>query len=497
MNYKDINMLNYKNLQDMEYIAALTGKVPYYDFETREPKFIEKDKIQQLISELVKEGKFADAKELMESSKKDYLKELEKNLTSKLISLRISFPLWIKLYALALKYETSPSAILRRLLINATKSLIEELNEAGTITPSAYSLIKESLDSLEKLQERRTFNEDEKGRKYILIYEHEEPISVSDLKHIHYFLKRLVKFYVRQDNIPEEIVDLLFEKTVASNFETPEAFFYTYVGVFKENDEIFLRLGPEVNTLDFHYVVFEYPIRAIQEFPPETVLEFHKKVLFDAFVDCPHVIEKIKAKLERGEALTLDDYKSIFCHNFDKEIELLFREGTKPFIYPEEGQEFMHAKFLPYCFEDYPLPLFRIEFSERELKMDGITLKRKPSKNEVKESLERLKSIAKKAYYEAVGLSDEKVIEAKAKVEKGDIDEEEVLEILSVAKGIDAFLEYLLVRQEGGKDLLLAFSKPSEVFTTTFPKPLIRILELFYGKKVKDILEELILKEQL
>lgn len=137
-----------------------------------------------------------------------------------------------------------------------------------------------------------------------------------------------------------------------------------------------------------------------------------------------------------------------------------------------------------------------MEFSERELKIDGIALKRRPSKNEVKENLERLRSIAKKAYYEAVGLSDEKVTEARAKVEKGEIDEE-VLEILSVAKGVDAFLDYLLVRQEGGKDLLSAFSKPSEVFTTTFPKPLVRILELFYGKKVKEILEELILKEQL
>ncbi|ADT85218.1 hypothetical protein [Thermococcus barophilus] len=496
MKYRDINMLNYKNLQEMEYIAALTDKVPYYDFETKRPRFIEKDKVQQLISELVKEGKFAEAKELMESSKKDYLKELEKNLTPKLLSLRISFPLWVKLYALALKHETSPSAILRRLLINAAKSLIEELNETGTITPRAYLLIKESLEGLEKLQERRTFNEDEEGRKYILIYEHEEPISVSDLKHIHYFLKRLVKAYVKRDNIPEEIVDLLFEKTVASDFETPEAFFYTYVGVFKENDEIFLRLGPEVNTLDFHYVVFEYPVRAIQEFPPEVVLKFHKKILFDAFVKCPHVIEKIKAKLERGEALTLDDYKSIFCHNFEKEIEILFREGTKPFIYPEEGQEFMHAEFLPYCFEDYPLPLFRMEFSERELKIDGIALKRKPSKNEVKENLERLRSIAKKAYYEAVGLSEEKVAEAKAKVEKGEIDEE-VLEVLSVAKGVDAFLEYLLVKQEGGKDLLSAFSRSSEVFTTTFPKPLVRILELFHRKKVKEILEELILKELL
>lgn len=496
MKYKDINMLNYKNLQDMEYIAALTDKVPYYNFETKEPRFIEKDKIQQLISKFVREGKFAEAKELMESSKKDYLKELEKNLTPKLLSLRISFPLWVKLYALALKYETSPSAILRRLLINATKNLIEELNEASIITPRAYLLIKESLEGLEKLQERRTFNKDEEGRKYMLIYEHEEPISVSDLKHIHYFLKRLVKAYVKRDNIPEEIVDLLFEKTVASDFETPEAFFYTYVGVFKENNEIFLRLGPEVNTLDFRYVVFEYPVRAIQEFPPEVVLKFHKKIFFDAFVECPHVIEKIKAKLERGEALTLDDYKSIFCYNFEKEIEILFREGTKPFIYPEEGQEFMHAEFLPYCFEDYPLPLFRMGFSDGELKMDGIVLKKKPSKSKAEGNLERLRSIAKKAYYEAVGLSDEKVDEARAKVEKGEIDEE-VLEILSVAKGADAFLEYLLVRQEGGKDLLSTFSKPSEVFTTTFPKPLVRILELFHGKKVKEILEELILKEQL
>ncbi|HIH73359.1 MAG: hypothetical protein PWP49_146 [Thermococcaceae archaeon] len=496
MQYKDIKLLNYKNLQDMEYAAALVGKIPYYDFETKKPIFIEKEKVQQVVSELVKEGKFAEAKELVEASKRDYLRELERSLAPKLLSVRISFPLWVKLYALALKYENSPSAVLRRLLINATENLVEDLNKSGVVDPRAYRLIRKSLNNLKELQERKTFDEDEVGRKYMLIYEHEEPIGISDLKHIHYFLKHLVKAYARQENIPEELVDLLFEKNVVSDFETPEAFFYTYIGVFKDDNGIFLRIGPEVNTLDFRYVVFEYPIKAIQEFPAELVLKFHRMILFDAFVNCPSVIEKIRKKLEVGEALTLEDYKSIFCGKFEKEIETLFREGIKPFIYPEEGKEFVHARFLPYCFEDYPLPLFKMDFSERELRMNGIILKKKASKNELNENFERLKNIVKDAYYEAVRLSEEKVMEAKAKVECGEIDEN-VLEVLSVAKGIDVFLEYLLYRQEGGKDLLSAFSKPSEVFTTTFPKPLVRILELLSGKTIKEILEGLILEEQL
>ncbi|MFA4647751.1 hypothetical protein P8X24_10990 [Pyrococcus kukulkanii] len=496
MKYVDINMLNYKSLQDMEYIAALTDKVPYYDFERKVARFVEREKIQEVISELVKEGKFAEAKELMERSKKDYLREFEKLLTPKLLSIRISFPYWIKLYGLALKHETSPSAILRRLLVTATRSLIEELNRTGIMAPRAYLLIRESLDSIKKLQERRTFNEDERGRKYMLIYEHEEPISISELKHIHYFIKRLVKVQVQREGIPEEIVDLLFEKTVASDFETLEAFFYTYVGVFKEGDEVFLRFGPEVNTLDFRYVVFEYPIRAIQEFPPDVVVKFHKKILFDAFVECPHTIEEIRAKLERGEALTLEDYKSIFCHKFDKEIEILSREGIRPFVYPEEGEEFIHAEFLPYCFEDYPLPLFRMQFSGNELRINGITLRKKPSREEVKENLKKLRDIIRRAYYRAVGLSEERVVEARAKVERGEIDEE-ALDVLSVSKGIDISLDYLLLRQKEGRDLLSAFSKPSEVFTTTFPKPLIRVLELFRGEKIKNILEDLIAKEPL
>ncbi|CUX77645.1 hypothetical protein [Thermococcus chitonophagus] len=53
------------------------------------------------------------------------------------------------------------------------------------------------------------------------------------------------------------------------------------------------------------------------------------------------------------------------------------------------------------------------------------------------------------------------------------------------------FLGYIVENHEG-KDILLAFSKPSEVFTVKFPKPLARILELFIGVKLGDIVKELL-----
>ncbi|AEH23742.1 hypothetical protein [Pyrococcus yayanosii] len=488
MKYINITSLNYKKMEDLEYMAALTEKVPYYDFKEKKAKFIEKEKVKEISAELAKKGMFAEAKELLEAAKKDYLKELEKKLVPKTVPLRISFPSWIKLQALALKYETSPSAILRKLLITATQDLIETLKKDGIITQRAYETIKNALNRLEKIKERRTFNEDEKGRKFVIIYEHEEQINPSDLKHIHHFLKHLVKTHASKENIPEEIVDLLFEKNITSDFKTPEAFFYTYAGIFKENDEVFLKFGCEVNTLDIDHVVFEYPVRVVQEFPPETILKFHRKLGFEAFVECPHVIEKIKAKLASGESITLEDYKDIFCHKFDKEIEVLFRASPEKLTFT--------PKLLPYLFEDYPLPLFKMTFSKDELRINGIRLRKKAKRDEIDKNIEELKKRIKEAYWKTLNLTEKEVLEAESKLKAGYIDET-TLETLAIVKGLELFVHYLVRRNSDGGDILSAFTRPSEVFTTTFPKPLIRILELFHGKKIKDILEEMILEEPL
>jgi len=475
--YKNLDEIKYENMKDLEYVAALTGRVPYYDATSKRALLLTREEAQEYATKLAKEGKFAEAKDLLGAMKRDYLKELEGELALRTFSVRIPFPLWVKLYALALKHETSPSAVLKRLLAKALRELIEELHSRGIIEDEPYIMLRDVISNIESIQERRTFRVDELGRKYVLIYEHEKPIRVEDIPYLHAFLKMLVKVHAGKVGVPGEIVDLLFEKAVTSNFETPEAFFFTYVGLFKVKDDVFLRIGAEVNTLDFRHVVFDYPIKAIQEFPPEIVLKFHELIMFDAFLDCPEVIDVIKEKLEKKEAITLADYKAIFCHKFDEEIEALYKEGAKS----------MSTAFLPYCFEDYPLPLFTPRFAKDELIISGITLKRRAK---TQEAVRALREKFKRAYYDALGLSDQKIREAEESIKRGKIDEE-ALEILSTARGIDLFLDYMLEDHER-RDILSAFSKPSEVFTVKFPKPLARILELFTGKKLNELIKELL-----
>ncbi|ASJ17052.1 hypothetical protein A3L04_08200 [Thermococcus chitonophagus] len=91
----------------------------------------------------------------------------------------------------------------------------------------------------------------------------------------------------------------------------------------------------------------------------------------------------------------------------------------------------MSTAFLPYCFEDYPLPLFTPRFTKDELVINGITLRRRAK---TQEAVRALREKFKRAYYDALGLNNQKIREAEERIKAGEIDEE-ALEILSTARG--------------------------------------------------------------
>lgn len=493
-NYISIFELDYEKEELIKYVCALSNKVPVYGSEETKIRFVSKEELKDVLKDLKQKGKLVELKKTLESLRRDYWKEFESELYRLVpIPMRFQYPYWVKLVEIALRGESSVSAVIRRILLEKIEDIVRYMESSGTYNPEAINLLKKRLEDTKKgIKERGRSSYFTLFEEFLPEEEIRENIKPSDtsrariadeiVEEIRSFAKLALKKKMLANGISEKLFELLLEYMVF------EPWFDAELRV--ENEELVIHvvaLPPFVprsysrkdsDEVDYDEFALLFPLAALQKHSPEEIKRLAEVTGTPAFKGLSEEeINTLKNILLQSDKV-LDISKLLGVSNENIEIKILKE------VYKNLGYFDPVSNSKDLIFDNIEGWL---KFAGWELLSVRIPIIVKDDAVYVKDTnVEVDDPIALGSYIAQEYKSRFDLDEKSASIDFEDIDDEEI------DKLVESVENELAIK--GVEKLSLLFStkiadviRTSEVFTTTMPHGFVPILKLFTGKSPKEI----------
>jgi len=497
--YKNIFELDYKEEELIKYVCALSNKVPVYSPEETKIRFVSKEELKELVKDLKQKGKLVELKKTLENLRRNYWKEFESELYRIApIPMRFQYPYWVKLVEVALRDESSVSAVIRRILLEKIEDIIRYMESSGTYNPEAINLLKKRLEDTKKgIKERRGLDS------FILfeVFLPEEELKESAksdpskartaneiIEEIRSFAKLALKKKMLASGVSEKLFELLLEYMV---FEVE----FQDASLRFENNELVIHIealppffprgfsSKHLEEVDYDEFIVGFPLVALQRHSPEEIKKLVEVTGIPAFKGLSE--EEIKAlkdvvvQSEKTQKIS----KLLDVPGDDVILQVLRKvykniEGFDPVFDSALDPNFV----IPDIIQDW------VKFAGRELLSIRIPITVKDDAVYVKGTNVKVDdTVALWGYIAREYKSRFNLDESSAPIDFENLSDEDIDKLL------DSVENELAIKGAEKLSLLLSTKivdaiRTSEVFTTTLPYGFISILKLFTGKSPKEVI---------
>ena len=491
-NYKNVFEIDYKDEELIKYVCALSNKVPVYIPEETKIRFVSREELKELVKDLKEKGKLVELKKTLESLKKDYWKELESELYRIApLPMRFQYPYWVKLVEMALRDNSSVSALIRQILLEEVENVVSNLENSKDYNQQAINLLKKRLkDAKEGIKERRSLS-------FFTLYEEflpeEEPKKAKSntsktrtanevMEAIRSFTKVALKKKMLASGISKELFELLLEYMVF------EPWFDITLRVDNGELVIYIEALPpfvprsysskDSDDVDYDEFILLFPIAALQRHSPEEIKILSDLTAIPAF----RGLSEEEIKTLKDIVAQYDEVQEI-SEMLDANNENIMTDILKK-VYKNLGD------FDP-IFDSKDLIFNNIDgwldFAGRELLSIKIPITVKDDVVYVQGTNIKVDDVLALSEYIAQEYKSRfSLNESPATIDFENLNDESIDELLDgvenelAIKGVEILS---LMLSEKIADSI----RTSEVFTTTLPYGFIPILKLFTGKNPKEI----------